>query len=147
MASLFKGADVSQLLSNASGLTKVIGFDNVRLTKTICQQVQASVSVNISTVYEIGSRNAHRVMGRPSGQGSLSNIMGPTKETVSSLAKLCNICKPTALNITFVNTCGNTGGGLRFKDCVCNSVSATADAAQDIINGQWGLLFSDVEQL
>lgn len=146
MASLFKGADVSQLISNASGLTKVISFDNVSLSKTICQQVQATVSVQISTVYEIGSRNAHRVMGRPQGQGSLSNIMGPTKETVAALAKLCNVCSPTALNITFVNQCGNTGGGLRFKDCVCNSVGATADAANDIINGQWGLMFTDVEQ-
>ncbi len=147
MASLFKGADISQLISNASGLTKSISFDDVKLAKTICQSVQATVQVNIQTLYEIGSRNAHRVMGRPSGNGSLSNIMGPTKETVSALAKLCNVCKPTNLNINFVNQCGTTSGGLRFKDCVCNSVGATADAAGDSINGSWGLIFSDVEQI
>lgn len=147
MASLFKGADVSQLISNAAGLTKSISFDNVKLARTICQQVQAQVSVQIRTLYEIGSRNAHRVMGRPSGTGSLSNVMGPTKETVSALAVLCNVCKPTNLNINFVNQCGTTSGGLRFKDCVCNSVSATADAAGDSISGTWGLIFSDVEQL
>lgn len=147
MASLFKGADISQLISNASGLTKSISFDDVKLQKTICQTVGATVSVNIQTLYEIGSRNAHRVMGRPSGQGNLSNIMGPTRETVAALAKLCNVCKPTNLNINFVNQCGSTSGGLRFKDCVCNSVGANADAAGDSISGTWGLMFSDVEQI
>lgn len=148
--SLFKGADVSQLISYASGLTKSISFSGgVSLPKTICQNLQAQVQVNIQQVYEIGSRNAHRIMGRPTGSGSISNIMGPTKETVSGLAALCNICKPVALTVKFVNTAcgGETSGGLVFKDCVCNSVSATATAAEDSISGQWGLMFSDVEQI
>ena len=149
MASLFKGADVSQLIASASAMTKAIHFDKVKLQKTICQSIQASVNVQISTLFEIGSRNAFRVMGRPQGQGSLGNIMGPTRETVAALATLCNVCKPDNLIITFNNdACDNkTSGGLRFKDCVCNSIQVTADAAGDSINGSWGLIFSDVEQL
>ena len=143
--SLFKGADVSEIISHASGMTKAIHFDKVGLEKTICQSIQASVSVQIQTLYEIGSRNAHRVMGRPSGQGSLSNIMGPTQETVTAIAQLCNVCKPDNLIINFTNACGKPGKGLRFKDCVCNSIQAQADAAGDSISGSWGLIFSDVE--
>ena len=145
--SLFKESGVEFLRSNAQALTKVINFTKVNLENTICQSINASVSVQVMPYYEIGSRNMHRVMGRTQGQGQLQNVMGPTTETLSALKTLCDICNPDDLNVTFYNACGSTSGGLRFKDCICTGITCDMNAAQDIINGSWTLMFSDVTEI
>lgn len=158
--SLFNGADVANLEGNIVGLTKAISFSpsggqggagkEPDLARCICQNITASVQIGLNTYYEIGSSNAYRVMGRPQGTGSISNIMGPTRETVNNLAKLCDICNPHNLNVKFINKapCKNqTGGGLIFKDCICNQVQITAEAAQDLINGTWQFVCTDVQKM
>ena len=42
---------------------------------------------------------------------------------------------------------GGASNGLRFKDCICTGISCDMQAAQDIINGSWTLMFSDVTTL
>lgn len=156
--SLFNGANVGKLASHVAGLTKKISFTktsgnsaDVNLERCICQTITASVQVGLNTYYEIGSHNAYRVMGRPQGNGSISNIMGPTKETVQAIAALCDICNPHNLNVQFVNMApcpeDKTGGGLIFKDCICNSVQVNAEASQDLINGTWQFVCTDVMQI
>jgi len=145
--SLFNGVDIQPIVDTAVGLTKAIKFDGLPLTKVICQNITASVNVALNNYYEIGSKNAYRIMGKPQGSGSVSNILGPTAETVTTLKALCNVCQPKDLIVEFVDTVckGTKAPTLKFKDCVCNSVQITADAAQDIINGTWQFICTDVQ--
>lgn len=145
--SLFKEAGVKDFKATGVALTKKISFNSVKLEGTICQAINASVSVQVAPYYEIGSRNMYRVAGRTQGQGQLQNVMGPTSETLTALKKLCDICKPDDLNVRLYNACGSSSGGLRFKDCICTSITCDMNAAQDVINGSWQLMFSDVTNI
>lgn len=145
--SLFGDSGIQELKATGVGLTKLIRFRNVPLENTICQAINASVSVQVAPYYEIGSRNHYRVAGRTSGQGQLQNVMGPTNESLTALTTLCNICKPDDLIVELYNACDSVSGGFIFKDCICTSVTCDANAAQDIVNGSWQLMFSDIEQI
>lgn len=145
--SLFGESGIEVLNGTGVGLTKVINFTKTQLHGTICQSINASVSVQVAPYYEIGSRNHYRVAGRTSGQGQLQNVMGPTYESVVALSSLCNICDPDDLNVELYNACGDGQGGYIFKDCICTSVTCDMNAAQDIVNGSWQLMFSDIEQI
>lgn len=142
--SLFGEAGIEQLNGTGVGLTKVIDFTNTHLSGTICQSINASVSVQVQPYYEIGSRNHYRVAGRTSGQGTLQNVMGPTFESFVALHALCDLCHPDDLNVVLYNECGVDSGGYRFKDCICTAITCDVNAAQDVVTGNWTLMFSDV---
>lgn len=121
------------------------GDPGVKFEDLIVQDIQASVNVAVQTYYEIGSRKAHRVVGRPQGQGSLNNVVGPCDAVLNGLVKLCQVCKPKDLITASYNGCANKEvKGMRFTDCICTGVSMSMNAQQDIVNGQWSLLFCDL---
>lgn len=139
---------------NADPSQSTVKFENL-----IVQDVSASVNIQAQTYYEIGSRRAHRVIGRPQGQGNLNNVVGPCKDVLDGLVELCKVCKPHDLLTSSYNGCtganadattgieeveGTTVDGLTFTDCICTGVTMSMNAQQDIVNGQWTLMFSDI---
>jgi len=143
------GANVDSGCFTGTAQTNFIEFsgDGInKLTNVIVQDIQASVSTPVQTFYEIGSRNVHRVAGRPQGQGNLNNVVGPCDETLAVLAQLCNFCTPADLNIVLSDTCHNTSAKLVFTDCICTGITITANAANDVINGSWQILFIDLNK-
>ena len=133
--------------------TATVNFENL-----IVQDISASVNIAAQTYYEIGSRRAHRVIGRPQGQGSLNNVVGPCPDVLAGLVKLCEVCSPKDLLTSSYNGCvnnadktngleeneGTTVNGLVFTDCICTGVTMSMNAQQDIVNGQWTLMFCDL---
>ena len=148
-SSLFQkqvGADVPENCFTGTAQTSKISFANHTMENAIIQDIQATVSVPVQTFFEIGSRNAHRVAARPQGQGTLSNVVGPCDCTVDILAELCDFCSPDDLVIEFSETCHKPSAKLTFTSCVCTGVTITANAANDVINGSWQLIFLDLER-
>lgn len=137
---------------NYAGLTRQITIDNEAPTYAIIQNIQASVGVQIQTFYEIGSKYAYRVAGRPQGQGQLSNLIGPTDKSYDMMKSLCTVCgKSHELKIATVNACKGSdvsaasGKTITFTGCLATNISVTADAAQDIINGNLTLIFLNAD--
>ncbi len=144
--SLFKDAGVVSIASHTMGLTSQVTLGGSSLANVICQNIQATVTANIQTLYEVGSRNAHRVIGRTTGQGTLSNVIGPTAQSLSVMKQICDVCSQKDLQISFPNKCkGSSPSPLIFKDATCISITCTVDAQNDLINGQWSVIFSDVQ--
>lgn len=147
-SSIFKknvGADKPTNCFTGTAQTNFIQFTGQKLTNVIVQDIQATVSTPVQTFFEIGSRNAHRIAGRPQGQGTLSNVIGPCDQVITALTSLCNFCSPKDLNINRSSTCHSVSKKLVFTDCVCTGVTIAANAANDIINGTWQLIFLDLE--
>ena len=144
----------AQVYGNYAGLTRHIQIDGEEPIFAVIQNIQASVGVQVQTFYEIGSNEAYRVAGRPQGQGQLSNLIGPTDESYEMMKKLCTICgKNHEVKIITRNLCADEGLSsttagsktLTFTGCIATNVSVTADAAQDIINGNLTLMFMNLE--
>lgn len=142
------GANVDRKCFTGTAQTNKISISGyggtISITNAIIQDIQATVSVPVQTFFEIGSRNAHRVAARPQGQGTLSNVIGPCDQTIEALAQLTNFCNPHDLVIELSNTCRTTRRKLKFTECICTGLTVTANAANDIINGSWQLLFLDL---
>lgn len=117
----------------------------------VAQQLQFGISRQPSLVFEIGSTNYYAVDSRPQGQGSLSNIFGPSSEALTALTELGSICNPSQFKITLKNcNCGNGKDNngtktLIFDGGFLSGLSITAVADNPTAQGSWSFIFQDLK--
>lgn len=128
------------------------------MTGLVAQSVNANMTRSIQHMFEVGSTDSYYIAGRPQGNGSLANIIGPTDASISTIATLGQLCDPKDLEVIPHKYCetgasgrGGGGGGKSaskyiFKNAVLTGITiAAAPGAQDMINGTWQYIFTDVE--
>lgn len=117
----------------------------------VAQQLQFGVQRQPAIIYEIGSTNYYVVASRPVGQGTLTNMFGPSTAALNAIRNLADICKPTEFKITLKNCDCNSGSRgssasktLTFTGGFMTSLSITATAQDPTAQGSWGFVFQDV---
>lgn len=119
----------------------------------VAQQLQFGVQRQPAIIYEIGSTNYYVVASRPVGQGTLTNVFGPSTSAFNAIRNLADICKPTEFKIMLKNCACNTGSTregnsgtktLTFTGGFLTTFGITATAQDPTAQGSWGFVFQDV---
>lgn len=157
MASLIGGATYScggtfstGDAKSSSVIIEIIGDGKTKMQPGfLAQSVSASITKQDRTVFEVGSNYYYRIMGRPSGQGSVSHLVGPNnKPAWSSLASWSG-CNPCSLKVHVKKTpgCPDTkskgAGPVYFNGGFLNSVQVSATAGEVMVTSALGFTFMD----
>ena len=127
-------------------------------TPLLLQNASFNYQQNITRLFDISSSNIYYVAGPAAGQGSLAQVLGPTKVSqafMRSYGSVCNADEHT-LNFQMLGGCSNANdlnGSLRFATShgfiaayvVLNSVGVQMSAQQMVIQQSLGLTFSSLE--
>lgn len=135
---------------------------DANLFKGLCaQSLQAQCGQQPQIIYELGTENYYTIAAKPSGSGQLSNVFGPSTETLKGLKDLANICEETKLVVKFLD-CGecrdqNTSGTNRkapskdvkqtmiFAGGFLTGVTLSAQSNSFLLNGTWSFTFQDFQ--
>lgn len=137
--------------NSSSVQIEIIGGGNVKMGPGfLAQSVSANIAKQDRTVYEVGSNYYYRIMGRPSGSGSVSHLVGPnSKPAWASLASWSG-CEPCSLKV-FVAASPQCPGGsavgsqgdVYFNGGFLNSVQISATAGEVMVTSSLGFTFMD----
>lgn len=125
----------------------------------LVQGLQANYSQAYSEVYEIGSNNVYRVIGRPAGRMSIDRIVAIQSSMVTGEEEaLFNACKGGAtitINPSGGTNCfagegsqlsGNAGLKLTFKGCFVINYGVSIGVADLLIREGLQLAFTSLER-
>lgn len=162
--SVFNGVDTYN--HNGSVVSSCVSFGlyNAK-TKTknyfkgLCAQgLQAQAGQQPQLIYELGSNNYYEIASKPSGSGTLQNVFGPTKEVLSGLKDLANLCYETKLQVKVLDCAGKCKSGtispstaakqqsFVFAGGFLTSVSLSANSQSFLLNGSWTFTFQDLQE-
>jgi len=116
----------------------------------IVQQLKAQYQQSVNQMYSLGDAKIFFVAGQPSGNGSMSGVVGPKSALGAFSATYGDICKvgSNVLNIVGAETfCGGDSQSASQLTVTCNNVLLTgigvgADANQGMITADLGMQFS-----
>ena len=124
------------------GISK--GFEGL-----VAQSVQVNIGRQTQTLYELGSTKYYIVNGKPSGNGSLTNVIGPNTVTITSLKALGDVCKPSTITISKQKCeCKESSNGdekYEFTGGVLTGVGVSLQATTFYGQGTWSFSFQDFQ--
>ena len=117
----------------------------------VVQSVNASISLQNRTVYEIGSNKYYQIMGRPSGQGTIQHMVGPNKYSLWQRMGEWTGCKPVYLKVgtrSFKDSCADAHSEkpVKFTGGFLNSVQVSATAGDIVVTSNLGFTFMDIQE-
>lgn len=115
----------------------------------VAQSVQVNIGRQTQTLYELGSTKYYIVNGKPSGNGSLTNVIGPNTVSMTALSDLGNVCHPSIITIE-KQACECPKGdasteSYSFTGGVLTGVGVSLQATTFYGQGTWSFSFQDFQ--
>lgn len=136
--------ELTQKDANGQQVGEPVGFEGL-----VAQSVQVNIGRQTQTLYELGSTKYYIVNGKPSGNGSLTNVIGPNKTSIKTLSELGNVCKPSTIKIS-KQDCECPKGeasteSYEFTGGVLTGVGVSLQATTFYGQGTWSFSFQDFQ--
>lgn len=148
------------ILKNATkmdGECVLLTVDGTEAFELIVQSAAVNITRQPNMLWEIGSNNFYILDARPSGSATLTNVVGPTQDSLSCMLSLANVCKSHKVglewngpgcgcrseNLSFAN---GAEGKLELVGAALVHVGLTANSGSTTVSGNWGLMFADVNK-
>lgn len=118
----------------------------------LVQNINIQYQQPIQTIFEVGSNNRYYVVGRPSGNMTLAQILGPTDLALEALRRLGDPCngqvnRQLAMTLGSASCLGANRGReliLTADGCISSSVGFSVTAEQMLVTQQVGVTFSNL---
>lgn len=118
----------------------------------LVQNVGVQYQQPIQTIFEVGSNYRYYVVGRPSGQMNIGQILGPTELSLAALRRLGDPCNGQAnrrLDLTLgTAACLGANVGreiiLSADGCIGSSAQFSVAAEQMLVSQQVGVTFANL---
>ena len=111
----------------------------------LVQNVQFSITQQITFLFEIGTTDVYYVGGRAQGTASIARIIGPGANQSDLINDYGNLCEPAPIDFIASGACPSAGGiSYTLVGAVLTTIANSVNANDIMINEQLQFIFSDL---